>query len=406
MTLPTCAVRGDSAEAVEEKNEQRTGFDRKSRRMIYFDHNATTPMHPAATEAWLKAGRDHWYNASSLYREAAWTAQKLDAARERLGDLLGCEAARIVFTGGATEANNALFATWARRLNPGETVAISNIEHPSVREAANLWLQGRVQELRVNDHGLLERAEAGLSTKLVSIMAANNESGVLQPWQDLAASCRSDGVLFHTDATQWIGKLDAGELGRCDYISGSAHKFGGPKGTGFLVLEDEDEALCFLRGGPQEGGRRAGTENYPAIEAMVTALEALTPGLTDVAVRQARLRDDFSLAMQQRLPGIKVVNESAPRLWNTVMFVMPRHDNRKWLARLSQAGFAVSTGSACSSGTEGSSVVLHALGAAPDELKRTIRISGGWDTGEGDWLALADAFASVLQTLDEGGRSA
>lgn len=374
--------------------------------MTYFDHNATTPLHPAAAEAWNKASRDHWHNASSLYREAASTAQKLDAARERLGELLGCEASRIVFTGGATEANNALFATFARRLKAGERVMVSNIEHPSVREAAQGWMKERVLELPVNEQGLIGHPAVDDTVKLVSVMAANNESGVLQPWRDLSKTCRERGLAFHTDATQWIGKLDATGLGQCDYVTGSAHKFGGPKGVGFLLLKDEEETLSFLHGGPQESGRRAGTENYPCIEAMVCALEAVTPALAGTSATQTRLRDAFTCRMKALMPGIKVVNEDAPRLWNTVMLVMPRHDNRKWLARLSQRGFAVSTGSACSSGTEGSSVVLHALGAAPEELKRTIRISGGWDTGEGDWLALADAMASVLQSLDSNARSA
>jgi len=356
--------------------------------MIYFDYNATTPLHPAALEAWLKATRDHWHNASSLYREAASTAQLLDAARERLAELLGCEAQRIVFTSGATEANNALFASAQSK------IAISNIEHPSVREAAMKWKNGNLTELQVDDRGLIETLPEKLDADLVSIMAANNESGVLQPWEKLAAECKQRGIAFHTDASQWIGKLDATQLGQCDYITGSAHKFGGPKGVGFLVLRDEDEALSFLHGGPQENGRRAGTTNYPGIEAMVTALEAVTPHVGD-----ATPRDAFVEQMKAMLPEIKVVNETSPRLWNTVMLVMPRHDNRKWLARLSQRGFAISTGSACSSGTEGSSVVLHALGAAPEELKRTLRISSGWTTTEADWQALPAAFEEVARSL-------
>lgn len=361
--------------------------------MIYFDHNATTPLHPAALEAWTRANRDHWYNASSLYREAAFTARLLDAARERLADLLSCEAERIVFTSGATEANNALFATLAPK---GVKVAISNIEHPSVREAAMKWTKGKVTELQVDAEGCIETLPDELKEGLVSVMAANNESGVLQPWDALAYYCHDrGGISFHTDASQWIGKLDSCELSMCDYITGSAHKFGGPKGVGFIVLRDEDEALSFLHGGPQESGRRAGTTNYPGIEAMVTALEAVSSQVGDPA-----LRDAFIAQMKALLPEIRVVNETSPRLWNTVMLVMPRHDNRRWLARLSQRGFAISTGSACSSGTEGSSVVLQALGAAPEELKRTLRISSGWTTTTADWQALAGAFSEVLESLD------
>ncbi len=358
--------------------------------MRYFDFNATTPLCAAAKEAWLTASAEHWHNASSLYREAAVTAQKLDAARERLAELLGCEAGRIIFTSGATEANNALFAKYS-----AAAVAISAIEHPSVREAAP---RGH-RVLPVDECGIVQLGDpSGLA--LVSVMAANNESGVIQPWHRIATECRASGVAFHTDATQWIGKMGCSALGECDYVSGSAHKFGGPKGVGFLILRDEDEALNLLRGGPQESGRRAGTENYPGIEAMVTALETVTQNLDEVATRQRSLRDVFLDQIRAAFPDIILVNENSDRLWNTALIIMPRHDNRKWLARLSQLGFAVSTGSACSSGTEGSSVVLQALGAPVDALKRTLRISGGWDTTEEDWEALAEAFVEVRESLD------
>jgi cysteine desulfurase len=240
--------------------------------------------------------------------------------------------------------------------------------------------------------------EAGL----VSVMAANNESGVLQPWTELLEVCRARGIPFHTDATQWVGKLDACGLGQCDYVTGSGHKFGGPKGVGFLVLRDENERLAFLCGGPQEGRRRAGTENYPAVEAMVTAMEWATNLMPAAQVKQAAWRDEFVAQLRQLLPELRVVNEDSPRLWNTVMLVMPRHDNRKWLARLSQMGCPVSTGSACSSGQEGSSVVLQALGAEADELKRTLRVSSGWETSQAEWQALAGAFGEVLASLDGG----
>ncbi|MBL9116771.1 MAG: cysteine desulfurase [Verrucomicrobiaceae bacterium] len=354
--------------------------------MTYFDYNATTPMCAAAQEAWLKANRNHWYNASSLYKEAAATSQHLDAARERLAELLGCDAMRIVFTSGATEANNSLFSHFGDK-----RCHISAIEHPSVRVPA------RAEAIPVSADGILDMNHLPLQSDLVSVMAANNESGVIQPWKQIMKTCRDRGIAFHSDATQWIGKLEASELGQCDYLSGSAHKFGGPKGCGFLVLRDEEESWAFLRGGPQENRRRAGTENYPAIEAMVTALEHVTQRLPEM---NSAHRDAFVKRVRTFLPNVEVVNEDAPRLWNTVMLVMPRHDNRRWLARLSQAGFAVSTGSACSSGVEGSSVVLQALGTAPDALKRTLRVSGGWDTTLQEWISLADAMREVLSSLD------
>lgn len=372
----------------------------------YFDHNATTPLHPAAREAWLSASERHWHNPSSLYRDAGLASQQLEAARERLGGLMGVEAERIVFTSGATESNNALFASL-----PQETsVLISAIEHPSVREAARA--RGRkIVELPVNADGVVEpdAVRAALEKErpaLVSVMAANNESGALQPWREIGALCRERGVLFHTDAAQWVGKLDASALGECDFITGSGHKFGGPKGCGFLVLPTEDSRLGFLRGGPQENGRRAGTENYPAVEAMVTALEAFAPKLEEYATVQSRLRDGFVANVRAALGGVglRVISEAAPRLWNTALMVMPAHDNLKWLTRLSRRGFSISTGSACSSGKEGSSVVVTALGATLEELRRVVRISGGWETTEADWQALAAAFAEVFEELNGGGK--
>lgn len=361
--------------------------------MTYFDHNATTPLCPAAEQAWLRANRDHWHNASSLYREAGHTAQRLDAARERLAELLGCEAARILFTSGATEANNALLL----HHHHGQRIALSSIEHPSVLAAA-----AAAQLLPVNEHGVaelstLQQCLEEWRPQLVSIMAANNESGSLQPWLQIAELCKSHRTRFHTDASQWCGKLPTQQLGECDYITGSAHKFGGPKGVGFLVMAAEEEKLSFLKGGPQEQGRRAGTENYPGIEAMVTALEHYSR--EEVAQQQSSLRDRFEQQMKQHFPSLRVISEKAERLWNTSLMVMPQHSNLKWLARLSRRGFSISTGSACSSGKEGSSVVVQALGASQEELRRVVRISSGWHTTPEEWQALEQAFVEVGQEL-------
>ncbi len=371
----------------------------------YFDFNATSPLSDAARAAWLDASARHWHNPSSLYREAGFAAQKLDAARERLAGLLGCEAQRIVFTSGASESNNALFAS----LPPDAQAAVSAIEHPSVREAAKSWTNQPVLEIPVNGQGVVEPDAVSQVIKthrpaLISVMAANNESGGLQPWAEIARLCEEQEVAFHCDAAQWLGKVPSDGLGQCHYLTGSAHKFGGPKGSGFLLLRDEDEGLRFLRGGPQEHGRRAGTENYPAIEAMVTALETLVPSLPQIAEAQASLRNQFEQTLRSAMPGLRVIGETAPRLWNTVLMVMPRHDNLKWLTRLSRQGFAISTGSACSSGKEGSSVVVAALGASWDELKRVVRISGGWQTSETEWQSLAEAFQQVGAGLDAGGK--
>jgi cysteine desulfurase len=371
----------------------------------YFDHNATTPMHPAAREAWVTATERFWHNPSSLYREAAAAKERLEHARERLSELLGCEPGRVVFTSGATESNQAFLRAMAAKLPTDARVLTSSIEHPSVRTPLRLCFPGRVDEVRSLPDTTLDMRDFHCvlgehKPALVTMMTANNECGTLLPWRDIAAACRARNIPFHTDATQWLGKLPAHQLGECDYVSGSAHKFGGPKGCGFLVLKAEDEALCLQGGGPQESGHRAGTENYASIEAMVTALEAVTPELDETAKVQGTRRDAFAAHVCQGIPGTRIVAQGALRLWNTVMFVMPRHDNRKWLARLSQQGFSISTGSACSSGSEGASQVMQAIGATPDEMRRVLRISGGWDTAAPDWSGLADAMLQVWRSLE------
>lgn len=378
----------------------------------YFDHNATTPLHPAAREAWLRANDRHWHNPSSLYREAGHTAQELEAAREELADQLGVDPERVLFTSGATESNNTLFAGLARCLPADAPVALSAIEHPSVREAARHYLgRARVLEIPVDADGLIQpdALKSILHTQrpaLVSLMAANNESGVLQPWPQLLQLCRETGTRFHSDAAQWIGKLPAQELGTCDYLTGSAHKFGGPKGIGFLILADPRESFPLLHGGPQENSRRAGTENYPGIAAMIAALTHRAATLETVAAEQAGHRDRFLQQMHQAFPGLRVISEAAPRLWGTALMVMPRHENLKWLTRLTRRGIAISTGSACSSGKEGSSVVVSALGADWEELKRVVRISSGWETSETEWQDLTNGFIQVGAELDAGGKGA
>jgi cysteine desulfurase len=371
---------------------------------LYFDSNATTPLRPVARDAWLRASEAHWHNPSSLYQKAAEAKQALEMAREELGDLLGGEPERIVFTSGATESNNALLAHLSERFGEGKRVLSSAIEHPSVREPLQHWFPQRVTLVRTTARGEMDledlAAQLGRGeVALVTTMAANNECGLLHPWRAIAEQCHEAGALFHADAAQWIGKLPCDDLGVCDYVTGCAHKFGGPKGTGFLMMREGGEALSHLRGGPQEEGRRAGTENYPAICAMVAALREALTGREGVAADQATMRDAFEETMHGHFPGLRVIGEGAERLWNTSMFILPHGDNRKWLARLSQRGIAVSTGSACSAGHDGSSVVLAALGASPEEMRRVIRVSGGWDSTAEEWQALAASFADVGQAI-------
>ncbi|MDF1824614.1 MAG: aminotransferase class V-fold PLP-dependent enzyme [Verrucomicrobiales bacterium] len=367
----------------------------------YFDVNATTPMSAVSRSAWLDANERFWQNPSSLYREAGMAKQELEVCREEVADRLGLdEPERVIFTSGATEANNAMIR-YVAATREGKLL-MSSIEHPCV-EAAVLAMFGdeRTEEVAVDPGSgvidvdrvrkLLERG--GIAA--VSVMAANNETGTLQPWEELAALAHEFEVPFHSDAAQWIGKLPAAKLGTCDFLTGSAHKFGGGKGIGFMVIPEDAEDFHSLIGGPQEDGRRAGTENLPAVMAMVAALEECEDGLLrDVS---SKGRDAFEARMKNE--GMSIVGEAGPRLWNTSMLILPHTKNLKWLIRLSQRGFSVSTGSACSAGRGNPSRVMTAMGLDFDEMSRVMRFSGGTNSSEKDWLSLADALSDVEAEL-------
>lgn len=385
----------------------------------YFDGNATTPMLPAALEAWMAAARGAWRNPSSLYRGAATVRRALEDAREVVADRLGCVPGRVVFGSGATEANHAVFEWCARRAGSGERVVISGVEHPSVRESAHRWF-GRERTIELPhaggggfDREALERVLAGGDVALVSVMAANNETGELLDWEAAAAMARRFGVRFHCDAVQWIGKLPASRLAaECDFVVASAHKFGGPKGAGFVLLPGGRGDGCSdfgQAGGRQEGGHRGGTENHPSIVALVAALEARSGGFGDdlaggVGVRAA-WRNAFEERLLARIPGTRVMGAGGSRLWNTSMVVLPRHANLKWLTRLDERGFEVSTGSACSAGPGNPSHVMASMGLEPEAMGRVIRVSSTWETAEADWTALGEAFGECWEMLERGARA-
>ena len=373
--------------------------------MIYFDVNATAPLCEAARTVWLAANAEHWANPSSPYASATRVRIYLNQAREHFSGLLGCSPELLVFNSGATEGNNSLF-TYFRQIYPDKgRVAVSAVEHPCVLEAARYRFGERCDVVPVTSQGVLdlEVLEQKLRTGnyiLVSVMAANNETGILQPWLEAMNLCREHGVPFHCDASQWVGKLPANRLGTCDFVTGCAHKFGGPKGVGFLKVAADYDGFKTLLGGEQEGGRRAGTEDYPGIAAMLAALKLRESQITpDFLKKATRARDAFQLSILERIPGVTVVGNSAPRLWNTLSLIMPTHENLRWVQLIDKRGFALSTGSACSTGKEGPSHVLAAMGLTPEAIRRVVRISGAWETKDSEWEALSDAFLSVNETL-------
>lgn len=363
--------------------------------MEFFDHNSTTPLSETAAAA-LEAGhREAWLNPSSPYRAAARVRALLDQARDRLGAMLRVAPERLVFNSGATEGNNKVFEFWARQLPLEARVGVSPTEHPSVLEAARYYFGERVSELPLDAKGLVAADAIDYSElAAVSVMAANNETGVLNPWKEVAAHCRSAGIPYHCDASQWLGKLPAEGLGLCDYLTGCAHKFGGPRGTGFGVLPKGSAPVGFQRGGPQEGGHRAGTEDVPGILAMVAALEASPVG--DPAARDA-----FEGDLLSSLPDCEVVGKDAERLWNTSAVVLPEFENVRWIRALEQRGFLVSTGSACASGKLSASPGLSAMGYDAGVVRRVVRISAGAETDPRQWEALRVAIVASYAALKE-----
>ncbi len=367
----------------------------------YFDHNATAPLVPVAREAWLRAQDEAWHNASSPTRSGARVRIRLDTAREQLALFLGGDPKRLVFNSGATEGANAILAHWAHTLPTGAQVALNPTEHPCVLEAARAHVgEARLTWLPLTRDGLVTVVEtqkmlAAGKISAVAVMAANNETGVLQPWADLAALCRRAGAPFLCDATQWLGKLPGSGLGQAGWVIGSAHKFGGPKGVGFLQIAPDADSFPGQFGGVQENGHRGGTENYPGVAAMLAALNEAETKKVLRETEHVRAREKFERAVCAAVPGAAIVGSGRERLWNTVSLLLPHGENHRWVARMDQRNFQVSTGSACATGKAAPSHVLAALGLAPDAARRVVRVSGSWETTDADWAALAEAFAAV-----------
>ena len=379
----------------------------RSTAVSYLDHNATAPLHPAAREAWLECVSACWHNPSGLYPEAARARERLEDARERLGDLLSIDPERIVFTSGATAAANLVARFQAKQAPPQATVVTSGVEHPCVDDSLAAAFGGRVEPLSVDVSGVVSLAsvEAACARPtppaLVAVMAASNETGVLQPWAEVANLCAAKTIPFLCDASQWFGKLSAAGFGGCPWVIGSSHKFGGPRGTGFLVVPTHARFRGDI-GGPQERGRHAGTEDTAAIVAMVAALEAREVASAGCGEAMASRRTRAEQRLVELLPSAVILGQSSPRLWNTLAAVIPGRDGKRLVGALGRAGIAASTGSACSTGTGALSPTLSAIGAerlglTTDDLRGMVRLSGGLDTSAKEWLDAVENLAAIAK---------
>ncbi len=374
--------------------------------MIYFDYNATAPVMREAREAWLHVTETIGGNPSSMHQYGSKAANVLAEAREKLAEHLGCHPLDIIWTSGATEANNMVMHHFAKKLGPTGEVWVSAIEHPCVFDSSQHYFGKRARLIPVTRDGVIDldwltTELADSRPGLVAVMAANNETGVIQPWREACAICHQYKIPFFTDAVQYIGKMPLKGLGECDYVSGAGHKFGGPRGVGFLKIPNRSTLTPLLHGGKQEGGRRAGTENTAIIAAFSAALEVREKQIArgEHALRGV-WRDNFERELLRALPGTSIVGATQPRLWNTISALMPDGDRKlQWVIRLDKAGFAVSTGSACTTGKEEPSHVLSAMGFKGAQAVRSVRFSAGWETTEADWDALLKGLVKIQADL-------
>jgi cysteine desulfurase len=371
---------------------------------VYLDWNATTPLRPEARQAmaaaWEVAG-----NPSSVHAEGRQARRLVEDARAAVAAAVGARASDVAFTSGGTEAN-ALALTPGLRRGAGEPVQrllVSAIEHPSVLSGGRFPPEA-MGIIRVTGAGLvdldhLRRLLANGPPALVSVMLANNETGALQPVGEVADIVHEAGGLLHADSIQALGKipLDIKAM-KADLVTLSAHKIGGPKGVGALVLAEAVQGLePLLRGGGQELGRRAGTENVAGISAFGAAVRAALAALEDDAARLRGLRDRLEAGLKET-PGTIVFSADVPRLPNTTLFTVPGLKAETAVIGFDLGGISVSSGSACSSGKVQPSHVLEAMGFDKELAQGAVRLSLGWSTSEAGidlalqaWRKLADA---------------
>jgi cysteine desulfurase len=371
----------------------------------YLDYNATSPLKPEVKAAFVRA-LDITGNPSSVHSEGRSARGEIEKAREQVAALVGGLPRNVVFTSGGTEANNLVLNPVFGRpgAGPGLKLLVGSTEHPSVLQG-HRFAPDSVILIPVDREGVIDlnwlRANVSGET-LVSIQVANSETGALQPLREAADIVHAAGGLIHADAVQAAGKvpLNMTELG-IDALTLSAHKIGGPKGIGALVLGSEGLELGerLLRGGGQERRRRAGTENVPAIVAFGAAAALAVSDLLQERVRLSALRDEAEATVRRLAPDAVVFCTGTERLPNTLAFAIPGLKAETALIGFDLAGIALSSGSACSSGKVKRSHVLDAMGIAPDLAEGALRVSLGWSTTREDVFRFAEACEKVLGNL-------
>lgn len=359
--------------------------------MIYFDHNATTPLDERVLVAMLPFLHSYYGNPSSLYRHGRLARSAIDTAREQVAALVNVSATQVIFTSGGTEANNFALANCSGKL------AVSAIEHPSILATASHLRLDDLQQLTVDSSGVIRQEAISVAiakqVQCVSMMLANNETGAIQPIADYAAQLKARGIKVHTDAVQALGKIpvDFNAL-NVDLMSLSSHKIYGAKGCGALIVDRNTTLKPLLQGGGQEHDLRSGTENVAAIVAFGKAAELAQQEMTERHDYLLKLR---TLLEQQlaTIPNLTIFAQHAPRLPNTVMFGIAGVDGEMLVMRMDQKNIAVASGSACASGGSLPSHVLLAMGVSAEQAKTAVRVSLGMSNTEAE----LDSFLAWLR---------
>jgi cysteine desulfurase len=390
------------------------------RRRAYLDHNATAPIRPEAERALIEAMHLPG-NGSSLHAEGRAVRATIEKARDSVAALVNAKPASIVFTSGGTEAAAMALRPGLRRegvTQDASLLLLGATEHPCVLSGHGFAPEA-VETIPVDYDGLADlawlaarllrhQAEAGGGPAMVSLQLANNETGVIQPVAEVVKLAHAHGALVHCDAVQALGRIpvDFQALG-VDALTLSAHKMGGPKGVGALVLgEGVTMASPLIRGGGQERSRRAGTENVPAIAGFGATAQALAVFLAEEGARLAALRDDFEARLMAIAGEGTIFGKQSARLPNTSAFAIPGLNAQETLILLDLAGVSVSSGAACSSGKVSPSHVLRAMGVADEIAACALRLSLGWSSAEADVELALQGFAKTLSRRKDEGRAA